>query len=346
MNTKSTSQLSFYDHGRRLSKIEEFDKLPGINELVPWEMFRGLLNKATRRGSGIEGGRPGFDVVQMFKVLVLQRLYNLSDEALEFRINDSLSFQRFVGIGPQDRVPDAKTIWLFREQLTQGGVVEKLFRRFEEYLISKGFQATGGTIVDATIVKVSKKKLGSKSEYQKIKQGEIPDSWDGNECQRRQLDADARFTVRRGVCLYGYKNHINVDAKYKLIRRAVVTDASIHESLVADKLLSQENRSKAVYGDSAYDTKRVAQAVFNLNLRSEIQKQRRSSVIPEDRYKKYNSKRSPIRKRVEHVFGHQAISMKANIIRSVGMLRAKTTIFLNNLVYNMSRFRYLKTAYA
>ena len=348
MNNKYKSQLSFFDHSRRMEKIEEFDRLPAIKELVPWESFRGILEDGTRKGSDERlGGRPRFDSVKMFRVLVLQKLYNLSDEALEFRINDSLSFQRFVGIGPNEIVPDAKTIWLYREQLSRSEIaIERLFSSFEKYLSAKGFKATGGTILDASIVRVPEKKVGSNSDYQQIKRGETPDSWKGNESQRRQLDPDARFTNRRGVSLYGYKNHISVDVKYKLIRQTTVTDAARHESLVVEKLLNKRNRSKAVYGDPAYDTHRVGDLLTGLGLRSEIQKQRRSESMPEDKYTKYNSKRSPIRKRIEHVFGHQATSMKANIIRCVGMVRARTSIILANMVYNMSRLRFLQAEYA
>lgn len=339
----TNSQLTFFDYSRRMEKVEEYDRLPALKGLVPWEQFRGLLEKATRKlREESVGGRPAFDAVKMFRILVLQRLYNLSDDALEFRLNDSLSFQRFVGIGSSETVPDAKTIWHFREQLTQSGAVKKLFARFEEHLALQGYQATSGTIMDATVVEVPRKGFTSSEDYKQVKSGELPKKWTGNVNRMRQLDRDARFTVKGGKFLYGYKNHINVDVKYKLIRECEVTAASVNESLVAAKLLNQKNRSASVYGDSAYDTKRVSTTIKKLNLRSEIQRQRRHPSIPEDKFKKYNAKRSIVRRRVEHIFGHQVVSMKAKVLRYVGKLRVEAATVLNNLVYNMSRYRYLE----
>src|SRR5271166_3321642 len=120
--------------------------------MVDWEEFRPILNAAWHRSAREKGGRPPFDVVLMFKVLVLQALYNLSDEQTEYQILDRQSFMDFLGLDLHDDVPDARTIWLFRETLRQAGAVEKLFDVFDAMLNAHGFKASGGQIIDATFV--------------------------------------------------------------------------------------------------------------------------------------------------------------------------------------------------
>ena len=97
-------------------------------------------------------GRPSYDVILMFKILVLQRLYNLSDDQMEFQINDRMSFMRFLGLGLECRVPDAKTIWLFRDKLTKANVIKLLFDQFTAQLEAANIITRTGSIVDATFV--------------------------------------------------------------------------------------------------------------------------------------------------------------------------------------------------
>jgi IS5 family transposase len=155
------------------------------------ELFGKPLAKALKRSDGAKGGRPPYDPVLMFKILVLQALYNLSDDQAEFMIQDRLSFMRFLGMSLSDRVPDAKTIWLFREHLAQAGAVENLFARFDRYLTKAGYLAMGGQIVDATIVAAPKQR-NSDGEKAEIKVGEIPEAWKGKPAKLRQKDRDAR----------------------------------------------------------------------------------------------------------------------------------------------------------
>ena len=112
--------------------------------MVDFALFRAELDAALARSDRAKGGRPPYDLVLMFKVLVLQTLYTLSDDQTEYQIRDRLSFMRFLGLALEDRGPDAKTIWLFREQLTRSGAVERLFQRFEAVLREAGYLAMGG----------------------------------------------------------------------------------------------------------------------------------------------------------------------------------------------------------
>ncbi len=134
-------------------------------------MFRGKLNKCFAKEPKGPGGRPPFDYVLMFKVLVLQRLYNLSDAQMQYQLLDRLSFPRFLGLGLHSNVPDEKTIWAFREKLTEQGVIERLFGRFRAYLDEKGIIANNGSIFDATFVEVPRQR-NSRDENDQIRGGQ------------------------------------------------------------------------------------------------------------------------------------------------------------------------------
>jgi transposase len=172
-------QAGFWDIDERYVRLSEAgDPLEKLNGLVPWDVFRKPLAKALKRSDGAKGGRPPYDAVLMFKIMVLQALYGLSDDQAEFQIQDRLSFMRFLGLGLGDAVPDAKTIWLFREHLTQAGAVENLFARFDKHLARAGYLAMGGQIVDATIVAAPKQR-NTDAEKADIKAGKVPDEWAG-----------------------------------------------------------------------------------------------------------------------------------------------------------------------
>jgi len=194
----------------------------------------------------------------LFKVLVLQSLYNLSDAQMEFMIRDRLSFMRFLGLNLGDRVPDEKTIWLFKDTLAARKVTEKLFARFDGFLTEKGYTARKGQLVDASIVEVPRQR-NSREENQAIKNGEVPEDWRSKPHKLCQKDTDARWVKKDAVNYYGYKNHINADVKYKLVRKWAVTPASTHDSQAFEELLDGGNSRKAVWGDSAYRSEEISE---------------------------------------------------------------------------------------
>ena len=197
------------------------DPLVKLNAMVPWEDFRPRLEAVWRRPPGerkSKAGRKPWDAVVIFKANVLCELYNLSDEQFEYQLRDRLSFMRFLGLGLEDRVPDATTVWLYREQLVQAEVVDELFAAFDAHLKAQGWLAMGGQMIDASIVPVPKQRNG-RDENAAIKAGETPKGWDDKPAKRRQKDTDARWTKKHGKSHYGYKNHVNVDRRHKLIRR-------------------------------------------------------------------------------------------------------------------------------
>jgi IS5 family transposase len=261
-------QLGFFDADSRLAVISaKGDPLEKIARVVPFESFRAeieaaVLTPANEKKSN--AGRKPIDVIVMFRMLVLQSLYNLSDEQVEYQVRDRLSFTRFLRLGIEDRIPDGTTLWLFREALGKAGLIEKLFERFGQHLETKGYIARGGQMIDATIVPVPKQR-NTREENEEVKAGKTPKAWKQNPAKNRQKDKDARWTKKHGKSFYGYKNHVNADAKRKLIRQYEVTDASVHDSQQFDGLLNQANTSADVYADSAY---RSAETEAKLNLPS------------------------------------------------------------------------------
>ena len=170
-------QRSFFDVEDRLQSMSKMgDPLEILVATIPWEEFRPLLRKVHEKKRKSNAGRKPFDVVVMFKVLVLQTAYNLADEQVEYQIRDRLSFGRFLGLGIEDRVPDATTVWNFRERLKELGLIEPLFERFDDYLAAEGLQARQGQIIDASIVPVPIQR-NSREENRRIKQGEVPEDW-------------------------------------------------------------------------------------------------------------------------------------------------------------------------
>jgi IS5 family transposase len=274
----------------------------------------------------------------MFRVLVLQALYNLSDEQTEYQILDRLSFMTFLGLDLQDGVPDARTIWLFREQLIRAQAVDKLFAQFDAMLDAHGFRASGGQIIDATFVEAPRQRNG-RDDNQTIKDGKVPEGW--SDKKKAHKDTDARWTKKNGVAFYGYKNHANVDRKHKLIRRYTVTDASVHDSQELDNVLDPHNDCQDTWADSAYRSEEQEARLKDRGCTSHIHERayRNKPLTPEQ--EAANTERSRVRVRVEHVFGHIETAMNGCYVRTIGIARATAKIGLENLAYNISRFAFL-----
>lgn len=332
-------QAGFFDMEYRQKKlVKTRDFLERINRFVAWEAFRSALDAALNRSGGEKGGRPAHDAVLMFKVLVLQALYNLSDEQTEYQILDRLSFMRFLGLGLHDTVPDARTVWLFREQLIAAGAVEKLFSQFDAMLALQGFAASGGQIIDATFVEAPRQR-NSKSENEQIKKGETPLEWSAKKTAHK--DVDARWTKKSNVSYYGYKNHVNTDRKHKLIRCYTVTDASVHDSQEMDAVLDGANDSKDTWADSAYRSEAQEERLKEAGFVSHVHERAYRGSPLSGEQKATNTERSRIRARGEHVFGHIANSMNGCYVRTIGLARAKAKIGMETLAYNISRFTFL-----
>jgi IS5 family transposase len=334
-------QPGFFDQGDRLAKLELLGgPLPRLDSIVDWKAFRPLLKVIHQKQRKSNAGRKPHDVTLMFKMLVLQALYNLSDDQTEFQVRDRLSFQRFLGLSPEDTVPDAKTLWLFREQLARHGLIDKLFGRFDEQLWASGLIPKGGQIIDASLVNVPKNR-NTRDENKQIKEGKTPDGWDDQPNMKRQKDEDARWTKKHGKSHYGYKNHINIDKEHKLIRRYAVTDASVHDSQVFDNVLDAENSGRSVWADSAYRSEAREEQLRKQGYKSRIHRKGTSRRKLNEQEQATNHRRSKIRARVEHVFGDQRTRQGNILVRTKGKIRAAVKIGLMNLTYNMRRLEFL-----
>jgi IS5 family transposase len=311
------------------------DPLVKLNEIVDWEQFRKSLEVIRDIERKSPAGRKPFDVILMFKIMILQSLYNLSDDQVEFQIRDRLSFMRFLGLSLSDTVPDAKTIWLFREQLTGVNLVKKLFKQFDEFLNKNGFSAKKGQIVDASIIAAPKQR-NSRQENKDIKNGNIPDDWTEN--KKRQKDTDARWVKKNGENHFGYKNHIDIDVEHKLVRDYEVTPASVHDGNIFEQLLDEGNSSRDVWADSAYGSEEKIGILEAYGFRSHVQRKGCRYKKLDERQRRGNHKRAKIRCRVEHIFGVQAMRAGSLLIRTIGLLRAKAKIGLRNLAYNIDRY--------
>jgi IS5 family transposase len=278
----------------------------------------------------------------MFKLLILQQLYNISDEALEYQVKDRLSFMEFLNLGLEDRVPDSKTIWLFRQRLKEQNKIEPLFEKFSSYLNQQGYQAKGGQIMDATLIPVPKQKI-TKQEKKELKQGNIPEAWQDNPHKMAQKDLDAKWTKKHGQSYFGYKNHINIDVDYGFIRQYVVTDASVHDSQVLTHLLDDLNAGSGVWADSAYRSAGIEWLLSFLTWASHIHERPYRNHPLSDEQKEKNKERSKTRSHIEHVFGAWVMQMGGKWLRSIGLERAKVNLGLKNLTYNFLRLIFWET---
>ncbi len=337
-------QRGFFDENDRLKELSLLgDPLERLNLVINWESFRTKLTKVFKKEAKGPGGRPPYDYVVMFKVLILQRLYGISDAQAEYQIKDRLSFMRFLGFNLCDTVPDEKTIWLYRERLVQAKVIDTMFYRFTMQLEDKGLITRTGSIVDASFVDVPKQR-NSREENESIKDGEMPKEWEeeGNKHKVSQKDLNARWTKKNDETHYGYKNHVKADKDSKLIVKYEVTSAEVHDSQALADLV-EPKKDKVIYADSAYKGEEIESCLGSKIENQIIEKGYRNKPLTEDQ-KVQNKRKSSVRVRVEHIFGFMTNSMKGMSIRCIGLERAKFAIGMMNLVYNMSRYGYLVSA--
>ena len=288
----------------------------------------------------------------MFKVLVLQALYDLSDDQAEFQIQDRLSFMRFLGIGIAQKVPDAKTIWLFREHLAEAGAIGNLFARFDKHLAKAGYLAMGGQIVDATIVAAPKQR-NTKDEKAALKAGEVPKAWKDKPAKLRQKDRDARWTVKFSkarpaaegkpqhidiaVPAFGYKNHASIDRRFGFIRGWSATSASAYDGAQLSNVLDRSNTGSRVWADTAYRSAKNEEWLEKNGYVSDIHRKKPKGRAMSERTSRANGWRSKVRSMIERVFARQKGLMKM-FIRTIGIVRAEVKIGMANLAYNLTRF--------
>jgi len=284
------------------------------------------------------------DEILMFKITLLQDWNNISDDNMEYMVNDRLSFQRFLGMELGEKSPDSKTIWLFKEQLGKEGMRE-LFDYFNEKLVKLGIVKHEGSLIDATFVEVPRQR-NSRIENATIKSGGVPEEWKSPENANKleQKDTDARWTKKGNDTFYGYKDHAKVDKESKIITDFTVTPANVHDVNEFEGLI--DINDKEAWLDAGYASEahvaRIKEAYPGIILHI-CEKGTKNKPLT-DEQKASNREKSHIRSRVEHVFGYMTRFMGGIYIRTIGKERAEREICGMNLAYNLKRVAFLVTS--
>lgn len=331
-------QMTFFGGAEALAALaQRGDPLARLATLVDFESFRAELERALIKPAKGPGGAPRWDAVVMFKILVLQRLYNLSDEQAEYQVSDRLSFRRFLGLSLCDAVPDSRTVWLFRETLVQAGTLERLFTAYRDQLLAGGLITREGSLVDASFVTVPKQR-NTREENAQLKRGEVPPAWSPE--KRAHKDRDARWTRKGPDTFFGYKHHVKVDRASKLIVASKVTPASANDGAQLPELV--EAADKVVHADCAYNRELVRDYLRRIGVRACIQMKGTRHVRLTQAQRQTNRWHARTRVRVEHVFALIKNSLKAEHLRYIGLKRIAAAMALTSLLHNVLRVGQLR----
>ena len=346
---RQTGLFGLSDHLKRLST--DGDPLEVLGRVVDFEVFRPTLVSALAYGDGAKGGRPPYDPVAMFKVLILAAQNNVGDARMEYLIRDRLSWLRFLGFDLGAATPDANTIRLFREKLTEAGALDTLFAAFDRQLKERGYLAMGGQIVDATLVAAPKQR-NSEAEKAAIKEGKkAAEIWAEEPDRAAQKDTDARWTLKfaKGrpaangkpqidiaIPSFGYKSSISICRAFGFIRKGKVTDGARFDGRMLRDVVTKDNTASDVWADTAYRSQANEKWLKAQGRVSRIHRRKPRGKPMPDHVRRGNATKSKIRARVEHVFAQQKAQMGL-FIRTIGVKRAEAKITLANLAFNMNR---------
>ena len=316
------------------------DTLQVLDRHVDFAALSAEVDQAAPRPDRSRGGRPPFPTEVMVRILLLQQLFNLSDEQMEFQLLDRMSFLRFTRLADTSQIPDRTTIWTFKERLIKAGASESVFDAVNRQLAKHGYIARGGQIIDASIVQVPKQSM-SKEEKSIVEDNAMPADW--SPPKRRQKNIEARWTKKHGKSYFGYKLSANTDKRYKLIRKLRVSTASEHDTNHFEDVLDAANTSRAVLADKGYvdgeRETRLTDAGWRMFIQRKSAKDKTLSETQEGR----NRRIAKTRARVEHVFAALA-QMGGKALRSIGLARATLHLNWKAAAYNLRRLCYLKEA--
>lgn len=333
-----TSLFADQEREAKLNKLG--DALRLLEQHVDFAALAAEVDHAAPRPSRERGGRPPFPTELMVRVLLIQQLFNLSDEQMEFQLLDRLSFQRFAGLRASSQIPDRTTIWTFKERLIQAGASESIFDAVNRQLAKHGYIARGGQMIDASFVQVPKQSL-SKDEKAIVKEVATPIDW--KPAKRRQKDTDARWTKKHSKSFFGYKLSASADKRYKLIRKIKVCTASEHDTLHFEDVLDPCNTSRDVYADKGYVNGKREARLKDEGWRMHIQRKGSKEKPLSEAQERRNRRIAKPRARVEHVFAGLA-QLGGKVLRSIGLARATLHLNWKVAAYNLRRLSYLKEA--
>jgi len=314
MAVKQTGQPSFVEAllPRGAGCNVQLERLAG---LVKWDRFEKALAHLRHEGSP---GRPGYPVVVLFRALLLQSLYGLSERELEDALNDRLSFKRFVGLSLADAAPDHTVLNRFRNRLIEEQLLQGLFAELDRQLEQAGVMLKRGTMLDATLIEAVAAPPRT---------------------NRPSNDPDARFAKRQGKSgsTFGYKAHVGVDEGSGLIRTVITTPANVNDTTPADDLIRGDER--VVWADAAYDT-HARRARLKREGRKPRIARRANKHHPElpPRLKRYNRLIARRRAAVETTFATLKCRMRLSVIRYVGLTKARAQVLMAAIAFNMRRW--------
>jgi IS5 family transposase len=314
MSVKATGQLGFGEigAGRRAGSAA----LERVSALVDWSGFEKALAGLREDGPG----RPGYRPVLLFKALLLQAWYGLSDAELEFRLGDSLSFSRFVGLSLEDAVPDHTTLCRFRNRLVSQRLLERLFDELDRQLEGAGLVLKQGAMLDATLIEAA-----------------TPRPRGGPEALAQARDPDAAFAKRQGKpgSTYGYKAHVNVDQGSGLVRAVLTTPANVNDTVPADALIRGDEA--AVYADKAYDTHARRARLKQAGVKPRLMRRPNRYHPLTERQKHLNDLIARRRAAVETTFATWKRRMGLTSIRYLGLAKAAGQVLLTAMAFNLRR---------
>lgn len=314
MSVKATGQLGFGEigAGRRAGSAA----LERVSALVDWSGFEKALAGLREDGPG----RPGYRPVLLFKALLLQAWYGLSDAELEFRLGDSLSFSRFVGLSLEDAVPDHTTLCRFRNRLVSQRLLERLFDELDRQLEGAGLVLKQGAMLDATLIEAA-----------------TPRPRGGSEALAQVRDPDAAFAKRQGKpgSTYGYKAHVNVDQGSGLVRAVLTTPANVNDTVPADALIRGDEA--AVYADKAYDTHARRARLKQAGVKPRLMRRPNRYHPLTERQKHLNDLIARRRAAVETTFATWKRRMGLTSIRYLGLAKAAGQVLLTAMAFNLRR---------
>ena len=341
MKPRSAIKTDLFADDQHRKKIDSLgDPLAEIESYIDFAALAAEVDRIAPRPVSPQGGRPPYPTETMVRILVLKRLYNLSDEQMEYQLLDRMSYKRFCGLANATNVPDRTTVWTFENRIGEAGA-KALFDGVSAQLLKKGFIARGGQIIDATLVPAPTQHT-RRGEKELIGQGAMPAGW--KPAKRRQKDLDATsWTKKHGKSTFGYKLSINVDKKYKLIRKIETDTARTHDSQHFDDVFDTANTSRDVYADRGYPSAEREAWLKENGFRNQIQRKGQRNKPLSECQQRRNTRIAKTRARVEHVFG--AIEqMGSKLLRTIGQARANFAMTMMAACYNLKRLVYLQKA--
>lgn len=275
--------------------VKSYSRAGGFLEEIVKSFDWAALGVLLVQINGSAEGRPGYPPLVLFKIVLLQQWYQLSDPAAEEAVRDRLSFRRFCGIPLDQETPDHNSIWRFRQTIAKLGLEDRLLAEVNRQLDARGMVVKRGNLVDATIIAAAVKK---------------PPFQEGQVSTR---DPDASFTKKHGQTYFGYKAHLSVDEGSGLIRQAVMSGADLHDSQKGEALIQGDE--KAYYADKAYDSAALRESLKKQGIDDQIAYRARRGKPLVNWQKNFNSCASSVRSGVERA--------NATMKRWYGMARVR-----------------------